>query len=279
MLRCMAILEDNDTTANSPEILSLDQLNLTYSAGNAQVTALEDINLKIHEGEFVCLLGPSGCGKSTLLKIMAGFIPPSSGSATIDGETIQGPDWHRGVVFQHPPLYPWLTVRENIGFGLKMRGVDKKVSRELIDTYLEKVRLTRFAELKPYELSGGMKQRVAIARVLVNNPRILLMDEPFGALDALTREEMQNLVRSIWWETKKTVLFITHDVDEALSLGTRVLVMSRGPGKIIMNFRTHFSEFITADNSNVTRASREFQQLRTTLLDLISNQPELSYAI
>ena len=275
----MAILEDNDTTVNSPEILSLDQLNLTYAAGTSHVTALEDINLKIHEGEFVCLLGPSGCGKSTLLKILAGFIPPSSGSATIDGKAIQGPDWHRGVVFQQPPLYPWLTVRDNIGFGLKMRGVDKKVSRDLIDTYLEKVRLTRFAELKPYELSGGMKQRVAIARVLVNNPRMLLMDEPFGALDALTREEMQNLVRSIWWETKKTVLFITHDVDEALSLGTRVLVMSRGPGKIIMNFRTHFSEFITADNSNVTRASREFQQLRTTLLDLISKQPELSYAI
>ena len=275
----MAILEDNDTTVNSPEILSLDQLNLTYAAGTSHVTALEDINLKIHEGEFVCLLGPSGCGKSTLLKILAGFIPPSSGSATIDGKAIQGPDWHRGVVFQQPPLYPWLTVRDNIGFGLKMRGVDKKVSRDLIDTYLEKVRLTRFAELKPYELSGGMKQRVAIARVLVNNPRMLLMDEPFGALDALTREEMQNLVRSIWWETRKTVLFITHDVDEALSLGTRVLVMSRGPGKIIMNFRTHFSEFITADNSNVTRASREFQQLRTTLLDLISKQPELSYAI
>ena len=275
----MAILEDNDTTVNSPEILSLDQLNLTYAAGTSHVTALEDINLKIHEGEFVCLLGPSGCGKSTLLKILAGFIPPSSGSATIDGKAIQGPDWHRGVVFQHPPLYPWLTVRDNIGFGLKMRGVDKKVSRDLIDTYLEKVRLTRFAELKPYELSGGMKQRVAIARVLVNNPRMLLMDEPFGALDALTREEMQNLVRSIWWETRKTVLFITHDVDEALSLGTRVLVMSRGPGKIIMNFRTHFSEFITADNSNVTRVSRQFQQLRTTLLDLINNQPELSYAI
>ncbi|MFZ4859069.1 MAG: ABC transporter ATP-binding protein [Desulfuromonadaceae bacterium] len=275
----MAILEDNDATVNSPEIVSLDQLNLTYAAGTAHVAALEDINLKIHEGEFVCLLGPSGCGKSTLLKILAGFIPPSSGSATIDGTAIQGPDWHRGVVFQHPPLYPWLTVRDNIGFGLKMRGVDKKVSSELIDIYLEKVRLTRFAKLKPYELSGGMKQRVAIARVLVNNPRMLLMDEPFGALDALTREEMQNLVRSIWWETKKTVLFITHDVDEALSLGTRVLVMSRGPGKIILNCRTHFSEFITADNSNVTRASREFQQLRTTLLDLISNQPDISYAI
>ena len=275
----MAILEDDAATANSLEILSLDQLNLTYMTGTSRVTALEDINLKIYEGEFVCLLGPSGCGKSTLLKIMAGFLSPSSGNATIDGTAITGPDWHRGVVFQQPPLYPWLSVRDNIGFGLRMRGVDKQTSRELIDTYLEKVRLAKFAGLKPYELSGGMKQRVAIARVLVNNPRILLMDEPFGALDALTREEMQSLVRSIWWETKKTVLFITHDVDEALSLGTRVLVMSRGPGKIIREFRTHFSEFITADNSNFTRASREFQQLRTTLLDLINNQPDLSYAI
>ena len=275
----MTILEDNEQSPATPEIVALRELSLDYRSGDGQVSALKDINLSIFDGEFVCLLGPSGCGKSTLLKIIAGFIAPTAGSATLDGEIIQGPDWHRGVVFQHPPLYPWLTVRDNIGFGLKMRGVDKKVSRDLIDTYLEKVRLTRFAELKPYELSGGMKQRVAIARVLVNNPRMLLMDEPFGALDALTREEMQNLVRSIWWETKKTVLFITHDVDEALSLGTRVLVMSRGPGKIIMNFRTHFSEFITADNSNVTRASREFQQLRTTLLDLINNQPEFSYAI
>ena len=275
----MTILEDNEQSPATPEIVTLRELSLDYRSGDGQVSALNDINLSIFDGEFVCLLGPSGCGKSTLLKIIAGFIAPTAGSATLDGEIIQGPDWHRGVVFQQPPLYPWLSVRDNIGFGLKMRGVDKKESRELIDTYLEKVRLTKFADLKPYELSGGMKQRVAIARVLVNNPRILLMDEPFGALDALTREEMQNLVRSIWWETKKTVLFITHDVDEALSLGTRVLVMSRGPGKIILNCRTHFSEFITADNSNVTRASREFQQLRTTLLALINNQPELSYAI
>jgi taurine transport system ATP-binding protein len=275
----MTILEDNEQSPATPEIVTLRELSLDYRSGDGQVSALKDINLSIFDGEFVCLLGPSGCGKSTLLKIIAGFIAPTAGSATLDGEIIQGPDWHRGVVFQQPPLYPWLTVRDNIGFGLKMRGVDKKESRELIDTYLEKVRLTKFADLKPYELSGGMKQRVAIARVLVNNPRILLMDEPFGALDALTREEMQNLVRSIWWETKKTVLFITHDVDEALSLGTRVLVMSRGPGKIIMNFKTHFSEFITADTSNFTRASREFQQLRTILLALINNQPELSYAI
>jgi len=275
----MTILEDNASTSNLPEILSLEHLNLTYRSGTTNVLALEDINLKIYEGEFVCLLGPSGCGKSTLLKIMAGFIPPSSGIATIDGDTIHGPDWHRGVVFQQPPLYPWLSVRENIGFGLKMRGIDKKTSRGLIDTYLEKVRLQDFAGLRPYELSGGMKQRVAIARVLVNNPRILLMDEPFGALDALTREEMQNLVRNIWWETKKTVLFITHDVDEALSLGTRVLVMSRGPGKIIQEFRTHFSEFITADNTNVIRASRDFQKLRTSLLDLINSQQNYSYSI
>jgi taurine transport system ATP-binding protein len=275
----MTIFEDTEQSPAAPEILALRELSLTYRSGNGQVSALKDINLSLFDGEFVCLLGPSGCGKSTLLKIIAGFIAPTTGSATLDGEIIQGPDWHRGVVFQQPPLYPWLTVRDNIGFGLKMRGVDKQTSRGLIDTYLEKVRLTKFADLKPYELSGGMKQRVAIARVLVNNPRILLMDEPFGALDALTREEMQNLVRSIWWETKKTVLFITHDVDEALSLGTRVLVMSRGPGRIIREFRTHFSEFITADNSNVTRASREFQQLRTTLLDLINNQQELTYAI
>jgi taurine transport system ATP-binding protein len=272
-------LEASETAAAAPEIVSLSGLTLTYRAGSSTVTALQEIDLGIHEGEFVCLLGPSGCGKSTLLKIIAGLLPPTSGSATLDGESIQGPDWHRGVVFQQPALYPWLTVRDNTGFGLKMRGVNQQTSRELVDSYLGKVRLQDFAGLKPYELSGGMKQRVAIARALVNNPRILLMDEPFGALDALTREEMQNLVRSIWWETKKTVLFITHDVDEALSLGTRVLVMSPGPGRIVREFRTHFSEFISADNTNSIRSSWDFQKLRTTLLDLITNPPADAYSI
>lgn len=261
------------------EVISLENLSLTYESGNGTfVTALEKINLKIFEGEFVCLLGPSGCGKSTLLKIMAGFLPPSAGCARMDGKIIEGPEWHRGVVFQQPPLYPWLNVEDNVAFGLTMRKVAKDEARKITRKYLELVQLTDFSQQKPYEISGGMKQRVAIARVLVNNPRVLLMDEPFGALDALTRDQMQHLVRNIWWETRKTILFITHDVDEALSLGTKVLVMSKLPGKIIKEFTTAFTYHITGEGSNSVRYGKEFQALREEILDLIHNQ-NMSFSI
>lgn len=258
---------------NPGKVIELEELSLTYETGNgALVNALEDINLNIYEGEFVCLLGPSGCGKSTLLNIIAGFIPPTNGYAKIDGGIIKGPDWNRGVVFQQPPLYPWLNVENNIGFGPKMRNIPKPEIKEKVKRYLEKVNLVEFAKQKPYELSGGMKQRVAIARILVNNPRVLLMDEPFGALDALTREQMQILIRNIWWETGKTMFFITHDVDEALSLGTRVLVMSKRPGRIIREFETEFTNSITGENFNKTRFTKEFQRIREEILGLINNQ-------
>lgn len=261
------------------EVISLESLALTYeSSSGVLVNALENINLKIYEGEFVCLLGPSGCGKSTLLKIIAGFLPPTSGYAKMDGNVINSPDWHRGVVFQQPPLYPWLTVAENVGFGLKMRKLAKEKIQEITGKYLDLVQLQDFAQQKPYEISGGMKQRVAIARVLVNNPRVLLMDEPFGALDALTRDQMQSLVRNIWWETGKTILFITHDVDEALSLGTRVLVMSKHPGKIIKEFHTTFTHHITSENFGKVRYAHDFQAIREEILDLIHGK-NISYSI
>jgi taurine transport system ATP-binding protein len=275
----METFDSGASTDNPGVVLYLENLSLTYQSGDSGVAALENINLKIYEGEFVCVLGPSGCGKSTLLKIMAGFIQPTSGRITMDGQAIKGPDWHRGVVFQQPPLYPWLNVEDNIRFGLKMRNIPKEESREIVQAYLDKVRLKEFSRMRTYELSGGMKQRVAIARVLVNSPRVLLMDEPFASLDALTREQMQNLVRNIWWESKKTVLFITHDVDEALSLGTRVLVMTRRPGRIAREFRVDFTSTITPDSSDTTRASRHFQRLRRTLVDLISTQDDISYSI
>jgi taurine transport system ATP-binding protein len=217
-------------------------------------------------------LGPSGCGKSTLLKIIAGFISPTGGSAKMDGEIITGPDWYRGVVFQQPPLYPWLSVEDNVAFGPKMRKLSKTEYGKIVNKYINKVNLSEFSKQRPYELSGGMKQRVAIARVLVNNPKVLLMDEPFGALDALTREQMQTLVRNIWWETGKTILFITHDVDEALSLGTRVLVMSKRPGKIVKEFRTTFTNSITGENIDKTRYTKEFQNMREEILNLINAQ-------
>lgn len=256
------------------EVISLDHVTLTYIAEHS-VNALEDINVKINEGEFVCLLGPSGCGKSTLLKIIAGFIKPTEGTAKMSGDLIKGPDWHRGVVFQQPPLYPWLNVEDNVKFGLKMRKIPSHISTATVNEYLKKVGLSEFAKNRVYELSGGMQQRVAIARVLVNNPKVLLMDEPFGALDALTRVQMQNLVRNIWWDTGKTILFITHDVEEALSLGTRVLIMSKRPGRIIREFNVNFTSFITGENSDRTRYTNEFQKIREEILDLINRTADI----
>ncbi len=255
------------------KVISLEDLSLHYETdSDADTVALENINLDICEGEFVCLLGPSGCGKSTLLKIIAGLIEPTRGSAKLDGEEIAGPDWQRGVVFQQPPLYPWLTVEQNVSFGPRMRRLPAAQIRERTAAFLKEVGLSEFARQRPYELSGGMRQRVAIARVLVNDPRILLMDEPFGALDALTREQMQTLVRGVWADTGKTILFITHDVDEALSLGTRVLVMSKRPGRIVQEFQTGFTYSITPDNANYTRFSKEFQKVREKILALINGQ-------
>lgn len=263
---------EEKATEDHPEvIISVENVSLAYRAGTSS-NVLEDIGLKLHQGEFVCLLGPSGCGKSTLLKIIAGLIPPTKGTAAMDGEVIKGPDWHRGVVFQQPPLYSWLSTRENVRFGLKMRKIPKQEGSKLADEYLHKVGLLEYAAHKPYELSGGMKQRVAIARALVNSPRVLLMDEPFGALDALTREEMVMMLRNIWRETGCTILFITHDVDEALSLGTRVLVMSRNPGQIIREFKTSFTWEFSGENSSRTRYSQNFVEMREKILDLIHKQ-------
>lgn len=249
-------------------VLELKNIQLAYETQGEDVLALQNIDLNIKEGEFVCILGPSGCGKSTLLKILAGFIMPTEGSAKIDGSEINSIDWNRGVVFQQAALYPWLTVEQNVNFGLKMR---KKKDATTVRYFLDKVGLSQFSHNKPYELSGGMKQRVAIARVLVNNPRVLLMDEPFSALDALTREQMQNLLRDIWRETKKTIIFITHDVDEALLLATRIIVMSRRPGRIVKEIDVAFTNHITTEDNSV-RFTKEFQEVRERILQIINNQ-------
>ena len=254
------------------EKIAVENIDLVYSGNSGQIKALDHINFNIFPGEFVCVLGPSGCGKSTLLKILAGFIEPTSGVVKLDGQKIQGTDWHRGVVFQNPPLYEWFSVRENVSFGPKMRKVPKAEYEKLTEEYLAKVGLTDFADKKIYELSGGMKQRVSIARALINNPEILLMDEPFGALDALTREHVQDLIRKIWWETGKTILFITHDVEEALLLGSRVLVLSRHPGRVIEDMQTGFSRQIIEECSTDIKFSEKFYKYRERLLKLINTQ-------
>jgi len=203
-----------------------------FSVGANTVEALRDANLSIDKGEFVCLIGASGCGKSTLLRIVAGFEEPTTGSVAAQGKPITGPGSDRGMVFQDYALFPWMTVRQNIGFGPRQRELPRKEIEEIADEFVKLVGLERFANRYPHQLSGGMKQRVAIARVLANNASVLLMDEPFGAIDALTREQLQRELLQIWRRTGVTIIFVTHSVEEAVLLADRVLVMSAGPGRI-----------------------------------------------
>lgn len=255
-------------------VVTVKDIDLIYSGENGGVTALQNINLDIEEGEFICLLGPSGCGKSTLLNIIAGFLKPSIGEVRMDNVPIHGPDWHRGVIFQSPTLYPWLNVQDNIAFGLKMRKFPKNEINELTSKYIELVGLKGFDKYKPYELSGGMKQRACLARTLVNKPRMLLMDEPFGALDALTRQNMQTLLRKIWKKTENTVLLITHDVDEALALATKIIVMSRRPGRILKVFDTKFTYHISDTEHEKVRYKPEYMDTREEILKIINSQNE-----
>lgn len=215
-----------------PRILEINKVEKVFQTAAGPVQALHGINLEIRKGEFVCLLGASGCGKSTLLRMIAGFEPVTSGTLDIYGTAVTGPGPDRGMVFQDYALFPWLNVRENIEFGPKHTGLGRKGVKAVSDRFLDMVGLTSFARHYPHQLSGGMKQRVAIARVLANDTDLLLMDEPFGALDALTRTKLQEELLDIWETTRLTVVFVTHSVEEAIMLGDRVLVMSAGPGRI-----------------------------------------------
>jgi NitT/TauT family transport system ATP-binding protein/sulfonate transport system ATP-binding protein len=212
-------------------------LSKRFSIGEQTVEALRDVNLTISKGEFVCLIGASGCGKSTLLRIIAGFETATAGMVEMYGSPITAPGPERGMVFQDFALFPWLTVKENIAFGPKQRGLPQANLDEIAARYTDMVGLTKFADYYPSQLSGGMKQRVAIARVLANDCEVLLMDEPFGALDALTREKLQQELLEIWERTKVTVIFVTHSVEEAVVLSDRVVVMTAGPGRIEQDAR------------------------------------------
>lgn len=237
------VADGTSGVTGTPEAqLVLSGVSHEYEADKERIRALDTTDLEIAEGEFVSLAGPSGCGKSTLLKLLAGFIFPTSGSITLDGKQIIEPGWERGVVFQEPNLYPWLSVRDNVTFGPRMRSIPAETYDPRADSVLQMVGLEEFGERRPYELSGGMQQRAAIARVLVNDPQIMLMDEPFGALDALTRERMQEELLDIWRETGKTVVFITHSVEEAVYLSTRVIVLSQRPGRVVFDAVSPFSK-------------------------------------
>ncbi len=201
--------------------------------------ALRGAELAVARGEFICLLGASGCGKSTLLRIVAGFEPPSVGRVLLGGRAVTGPGPDRGMVFQDYGLFPWLSVRDNVGFGPKARGLPRAQVAAVTERFVATVGLTRFADAYPHQLSGGMKQRVAIARVLANDAQIMLMDEPFGALDAMTRERLQDELLAIWAARQLTVLFVTHAIEEAILLADRVIVMSPGPGRIVADERVN----------------------------------------
>jgi len=230
------VISSPKPATRSPEraapLLSVQGLTKTFQVGDKRQTVLDNISFAAAAGEFICILGPSGCGKSTLLKIIAGFLRSDSGEIRERGRPVGKPGPDRCVVFQEDALFPWLTVEENIGFGLKKLVRNRKARKEEVRRFLELVGLGSYGRYLPREISSGMKQRVALARVLILKPQLLLMDEPFGALDAQTREEMQDLLLDLWRRLSHTILFVTHDISEAVALADRVLVMGRGPGHI-----------------------------------------------
>jgi NitT/TauT family transport system ATP-binding protein len=213
--------------------IDIDKVSLEYDSENRKVLALQEASIQIEKSEFCCLIGPSGCGKSTLLNILAGFLEPTQGVVRIGGRPIQGYGSDRGIVFQDfAQLFPWRTALGNVTFGLEMKGMDKAARQEKGMEYLKMVKLEKFAHVYPHQLSGGMQQRVSIARALAYDPEVLLMDEPFAALDAMTRDSMQLLLTEIWEQTKKTVIYVTHNVAEAVYLADKVVIMSPHPGQI-----------------------------------------------
>lgn len=212
--------------------IEITGVTMSFEKKDGMFLALDEVNLNVDKNEFICVVGPSGCGKSTLMNIIAGLYQPSTGTVKVRGEAVTGPGKGKGVVFQQYALYPWLTVQKNVEFGLKMKGVSKEERRKTADKYIKIVGLEKFSNSYPKELSGGMKQRVAIARAYATNPEVLLMDEPFGALDAQTRAQLQENLLNTWQQEKKTCFFITHDVEEAVLLSTKIVIMSAGPGRI-----------------------------------------------
>ena len=219
-------------SAAGDPILRVTGVHKRFVTGGGEIEALRAVDLSIGRGEFICLIGPSGCGKSTLLRMVGGFETPTAGQVLMDGAPVVGPDPERGMVFQDYGLFPWLTVRRNIGFGPAARGLPRLQVEAIVDRFIGMIGLDRFADAYPHQLSGGMKQRVAIARVLANNAAVILMDEPFGALDAMTRERLQSELLTLWEATGLTVLFVTHAIEEAILLADRIIVMSPGPGRI-----------------------------------------------
>ena len=244
-------------------------VSVRYGAGASAVQALERADLGFARGDFVCIVGPSGCGKTTMMQTLAGFLAPTTGVVSLDGQAVTGPGPERGVVFQQPALFPWMTVAGNAGFGPRMRREAPAAADARVEQWLRTTGLWEFRARYPYELSGGMQQRLAIARALCNEPKVLLMDEPFGALDALTRERMQEELHAVWRRTGMTVVFITHSVEEAVYLGTEVVVMSPRPGRIVARLPMPFARGHAADSIRAVKSRPDFVAAREEVLSLI----------
>jgi len=248
-------------------LLEVKDLVKTFTTGDRTISALDKLDLSIEEHEFVSLVGPSGCGKSTFLHIVGGFELATSGAITLRDKPIGRPAPDRGMMFQDSSLFPWLTALQNVSWPLEMKGLTKSDRMAKARGYLDRVHLSRYADLYPAELSGGMKQRVALARLLALDPEVLLMDEPFGALDSQTRELLQEELQAIWRRDRKTALFVTHDIDEAIYLGTRVIVFTARPGRIKADLRINVPE-----RDEAFRKSTEFFALRTQVWELLRDE-------
>ena len=249
----------------APVKVHIDNVVKKFNGRNGEMIALNGVTLDIHDNEFICVVGPSGCGKSTLLNIIAGLLEPTSGQVYCDGKLVEGTGTDRGVVFQQYALFPWLTVKKNVRFALEMKGIKGKEADDLAMQYLRKVDLEKFANHYPKELSGGMKQRVAIARAYAADPKVLLMDEPFGALDAQTRTQLQSELLETWEKDRKTCFFITHDVDEAIILAQKVIVMSARPGRV----KAIIDIDIPYPRDQETKMSTRFLELKNQIWGLV----------
>ena len=255
--------------------LRIENVSMRFDLPNgSHVQALKDVSMTLKEGELMSVLGPSGCGKTTLLNIVAGFLAPTDGRIVLNDHTITGPAPERGMVFQKGALFEWMSVRENVDFGPRMKGMPAKQRAEISDHLLDVVGLRDFKDKAVYELSGGMQQRVALARCLANEPDVILMDEPLGALDALTREKMQGLVLKLWKETGKTIILITHSVEEALLLGERLVVMAPRPGRIHREYNLPFADMGVGQDLRVVKKHPDFGVKRDEILNMIWEMEE-----
>ncbi|MEC8630660.1 MAG: ABC transporter ATP-binding protein [Pseudomonadota bacterium] len=273
MLDVLKFKSPTKDTGKGKGRIDVNDVVIRFGKGADTHLAVDKTEVTIEAGEFVCILGPSGCGKSTLLNAIAGYVKPSEGAVTVDGDTVHKPGPDRGMVFQQYSLLPWKTVYENVAFGPKMAGHSRTESGSIANTFLELVGLKKFGDRYPAELSGGMQQRVGIARALANYPSVLLMDEPFGALDAQTRLMMQESLLEIWRKFGTTVVFVTHDVDEAVFLADRVLIMSAAPGRIIEDVRIDLPRPRSTDMASTP----EYVKARQFCLDTIKAESRKAF--